>query len=319
MHRSRPSQRGFTLVELLVVIAIIGILIALLLPAVQAARESARRMQCVNHLKQMALASHVFADRHKCFPTGGLVPWPEVTMVNGQIAGPEKQAMGWAFQILPFLEQDAIYRLPADNAKGTGNMPASQVEQLVGRIVVTYYFCPSRRKPAKLNQLTLMDYAGMTAGQQVNGNYNTEFWANADPFNQNPPTGTTYRYEGIITRTRYSTPGRPQDVIDGLSNTIMFGEKWLDPSLYELGAWYDDRGWTDGWDPDVMRCSAFAPRPDSIGESNNSAAAMGGPHRSGFNAAAGDASVHFVSFNIDPETYRRLGHREDQLPAGFEN
>jgi hypothetical protein len=184
---------------------------------------------------------------------------------------------------------------------------------------VTYYFCPSRRKPAKLNQLTLMDYAGMTAGQQVNGNYNTEFWAGVDPFTQNPPSGLTYRYEGIITRTKYSQPGRPQDVIDGLSNTIMFGEKWLDPSLYELGAWYDDRGWTDGWDPDVMRCSAFAPRPDSIGESNNSAAAMGGAHSGGFNAAAGDASVHFVSFNIDPETYRRLGHREDQLPAGFQN
>jgi prepilin-type N-terminal cleavage/methylation domain-containing protein len=320
MHLSRRSSRGFTLVELLVVIAIIGILIALLLPAVQAARESARRMQCVNHLKQIALASHVFSDRNKSFPTGGLVPWPEVTMANGQIAGPEKQAMGWAFQVLPFLEQDAIYRLPADNYKGTGNMPATQVENLVGKIVVTYYFCPSRRKPAKQDGLrTLMDYAGMTSGQTVNGTYQSEFWANADAFSQTPPSGSSNWYQGIMTRTRYSKPGRPEDVTDGLSNTIMFGEKWLDPSLYETGAWHDDRGWTDGWDPDVMRSSSYFPRPDSIGERDNSAFAMGGAHSGGFNAAAGDASVHFVSFNIDRETYRRLGHREDQLPVGFEN
>jgi len=319
MQRS-CHRRGFTLVELLVVIAIIGILIALLLPAVQAARESARRMQCVNHLKQMALASHVFADRSKCFPTGGLVPWPVVTMVNGQIAGPDKQAMGWGFQILPFLEQDAIYRLPADNNKNGGkDMPATQVEALVGKIVVPYYFCPSRRKPAKQGDRTLMDYAGMTGGEKVNGDYTREFWAGVDAFSQTPPTNSTYSYAGIITRTKFSQPGRPQDVIDGLSNTIMFGEKWLDPTLYELGAWYDDRGWTDGWDPDTMRSSAFKPRPDSIGERDNSAAAMGGTHSGGFNAAAGDASVHFVSFNIDPEIYRRLGNREDQLPANFEN
>jgi len=89
---SRPG-RGFTLVELLVVIAIIGILIALLLPAVQAAREAARRMQCSNHLKQLALGLHDYHDSHKGFPSGALVS-------NG---------LSWNVLILPYIEQGPLY------------------------------------------------------------------------------------------------------------------------------------------------------------------------------------------------------------------
>ena len=108
---SRRIPTGFTLVELLVVIAIIGILIALLLPAVQAARESARRMQCVNGLKQMGLASHVLADTFKTFPSAGRGPWPKITMNGNAIAPPDEQTIGWAFQILPYIEQSGIYEL----------------------------------------------------------------------------------------------------------------------------------------------------------------------------------------------------------------
>ena len=100
----RPGRRlGFTLVELLVVIAIIGVLVALLLPAVQAARESARRMQCQNHLKQMALAVHNYQEVHTVFPTGHIIP-RNMPGANGH-----KTIAPWQVIILPFIEQKALF------------------------------------------------------------------------------------------------------------------------------------------------------------------------------------------------------------------
>ena len=109
---TRPSARrrqtaAFTLVELLVVIAIIATLIGLLLPAVQSAREAARRTQCKNQLKQMGLAMHGVVSSYKHFPTGGVVPWPEIEDYarGGKPLGPSKQGLSWGFQILPYLEE----------------------------------------------------------------------------------------------------------------------------------------------------------------------------------------------------------------------
>src|SRR6476660_8576382 len=103
-HR-RGGSAGFTLVELLVVIAIIGILIALLLPAVQAAREAGRRIQCSNNLRQMALGVHLFEDTYHRLPTGGKTPW-NWDNPQGNDFGP-----GWPVQILPFIEQKHVQDL----------------------------------------------------------------------------------------------------------------------------------------------------------------------------------------------------------------
>ena len=112
---SRPRGRGFTLVELLVVIAIIGILIALLLPAVQAAREAARRTQCTNNLKQLGLALHNYADVHKIFPPGGLeYGWQTSSTLGAEPADKLVHNLNGLVLLLPFIEQTALY----DRSKG---------------------------------------------------------------------------------------------------------------------------------------------------------------------------------------------------------
>lgn len=152
--RPRPA---FTLVELLVVIAIIGILVALLLPAVQAAREAARRLECQNKLKQMGLALQNFVDTHQTFPTGGDGIFPDLKdyVTGGKANGPEKQGISWGFQILPYLEENALYDIT-----DTATLQSTSV---------SLYVCPSRRGSVSAKDLSgigesvvLSDYAGAT-------------------------------------------------------------------------------------------------------------------------------------------------------------
>jgi prepilin-type processing-associated H-X9-DG protein len=150
-------------VELLVVIAIIGILVALLLPAIQAAREAARRTQCRNNLKNIGIAIHNLHDTYKMFPTGGTQPNPGIeqylrdsptaTVFNrkGPANGPAEQGLGWMFQILPFMEEAAVH----------GIIRSSQLTE----VAIPLYNCPSRRTSAfhPESQNALVDYAALVA------------------------------------------------------------------------------------------------------------------------------------------------------------
>ena len=162
-RRSNAHGGGFTLVELLVVIAIIGVLVALLLPAVQAAREASRRMSCSNQMRQMSLAMQNHVSSKNSFPSGGIDPWPRIEdyASGGRAFAAPKQGLSWAYQILPYLEQNAVH-----NLVDTEELP---------RTYVGLYYCPSRRGPTQnpndnsiFGGRWLMDYAALVGSPTRN-------------------------------------------------------------------------------------------------------------------------------------------------------
>ena len=296
-------RRGFTLVELLVVIAIIGILVALLLPAIQAAREAARRTQCTNHLKQIGLAFQNHHDTYKYFPSGGngWVHPPDYDGASGSeppglpwIA--PKQRAGWGFQILPFAEQQIVW-------EGSGATTKDGAQIAAIGAPVSFFFCPSRRPPQTISAASWYGPAGTYAhtptdyaASQGTGNNGVVVYV-ADASGAGAWSG-----QGPITTAL---------VTDGTSNTILVGEKRL--NRLGLGAIQsdDNEGYTSGWDHDVIRRTDRDPRPDPNASGAYGEERFGSSHPGGFQVVLADGSVRFLSFDIDLTNFSRLGHRSD--------
>jgi prepilin-type N-terminal cleavage/methylation domain-containing protein len=217
---SYPGSRragGFTLVELLVVIAIIGVLVGLLLPAVQSAREAARRSACGNNLKQIGMASLVYADARGFLPPARI----------------EDQFATWAALILPQMEETAGYRLWNITTKYATQTAAACAVQVKG------YYCPARRKPGGLSTSgdpipgALSDYAA-SCGSMVRYTGASPDWQ--DSINAN---GAIITSRAVITggTTIRSFDGSvPLSAIrDGTSKTFMFGEKYVRSSQFGIG------------------------------------------------------------------------------------
>jgi prepilin-type N-terminal cleavage/methylation domain-containing protein len=287
-------HRAFTLIELLIVIAIVAILVGMLLPAVQKIREAANRIHCQNNLKQMGLACQTFHDSLGQFPKGGIWPWTNWDQFpgTGPWSAPNDQPLNWHFQILPYLEQDAIARITnTTTLRGT---------------VVPGYGCPSRRSqmpcPAQSGRV-LADYAAATPANFIGDAY--RFWQGS--VFATPVNGW---YDGVITRAHVA-PARVTAtmITDGLSNTLLIGEKWINATKYQSGDWSDDCGWADGWDPDVIRFTMYSPIPDI--NLSGTGYEFGSAHPAGMNAVFADGSVHLIRFTIPADTFNRLGHRAD--------
>lgn len=292
---SRKTRFAFTLVELLVVIAIIGILVALLLPAVQAAREAARRTQCVNQLKQMSLAFQNHESTFGYFPDGGEYWDTSRTMISGKPATAPEQNWGWAFQLLPFIEQANIWTLANDRA-----VRESEIEM---------YFCPSRRSPMRVfdsryGNSYQFDYAG-------NGGV-SEIEPAAGSFG-NGRDGTVVRRPGA-NRLRSPKVGF-KTITDGSSSTLLLGEKYIRPDLLGERQADEDQGYVSGWDWDTIRWGFQPPLAPRVGVW--AADRFGSYHPSGMNAALCDASVHFILNDIDPIIFTGLSTRAGEEVIKF--
>ncbi|MFZ1936928.1 MAG: DUF1559 domain-containing protein [Thermoguttaceae bacterium] len=332
--RRTPDKTGFTLVELLVVITIIGILIALLLPAVQAAREAARRAQCGNNLKQIGLAMLQHEERNRFFPSSG---WG-----YGWVGDPDRgigkqQPGGWVYQSLPYMEQQAVFDLGSD-----GQPDVVTAQQTAGtarclQTVLSVMNCPTRR-PAMLFPLdpnssgTPFDCDPITAMARTDYNAcgGDQFWgwtdASVEPTSLAQGIAMTASYWGSLTKTYTGISYLHSEVAtawisDGLSNTYMVGEKYLDPDYYYNGTdWADNESMYAGEDNDTNRTTYYdgvnpnhAPMQDTAGVSD--LVRFGSAHADSFNMCFCDGSVRSIGYTIDAETHRRLGNRQDGLPV----
>jgi prepilin-type N-terminal cleavage/methylation domain-containing protein/prepilin-type processing-associated H-X9-DG protein len=289
MNSLRPL-RAFTLVELLVVIAIIGVLVALLLPAVQTARESARRMKCSTQLKQFGLAMHGYHDNYKAFPIGH--------MFRGIFDGDGNDAdggsgFGWGSAILPFIEQQNLYsmfdqRLPITNNNPSRNLTLAQTH-------LPIFTCPSDFKPKNWTDGQVTNSA--TSSYKACGTA-YDGWAGGNP-NTVPNKA---RFCGMFDRDNRA-PLRITELTDGTTNQFMIAEaKWkMDANGRNRGRIFGATDQNDG----------------AVGASNalmlngqwpmNLTADMGNqqPHRTvasnhpgGAQLCMADGSVRFVSQNI---------------------
>ena len=276
----RP-RRGFTLIELLVVIAIIGVLVGLLLPAVQQAREAARRTSCVNNMKQLALAIHNYKDVNKVLPAGWRKP-ADLTNFS-----PSNNFWGWGAFILPFTEDSALYdQIDFDQAwinSGSSSIPATP---LAGRC------CPS-------DTMGLLNTKENNSGKS---NYLGSF--GNKPLNTANFTTTANR--GVFTE---NSALRFKDIVDGTSKTILLGERVGDRS--KGGLWVGVRSM------DSKPYTAVGRGPDSAGNVINTVNGSNqwtlsvSNHPGGANVAMVDGSVAFLTNSINVTAYRYMIQIDD--------
>ena len=205
-NRTGRPRSGFTLIELLVVIAIIGVLIALLLPAVQAAREAARRSQCTNNLKQIGLAMHNYHSTNTVFPMGSSMGPANVGQNNAGWTEWSAHAL-----MLPYLEQTAVYN--AINFKWAGGYGiASQINRTGYNARIAAFLCPSDGTAGKRNSNSYYASVGTTTHS---------WWGGEDNGHYPPQWKAVYDVTGLF--TKYQSYG-VRDVTDGTSNTVAFSE-----------------------------------------------------------------------------------------------
>jgi prepilin-type N-terminal cleavage/methylation domain-containing protein len=329
--RMGPPRLGFTLVELLVVIAIIGVLVALLLPAVQAAREAARRMSCTNNMRQPGLAAHNYHDTNRLFPASvygykacdpgaGVSPDPLPLNVSGWVGA------------LPFFEQGSTssnynFQQAASHATSTG---AGNPNPLVGDAVTSgngklfgqklaVFLCPSDPTDPFIadgsQNYSIKVGSGLRAAR-INYDFSTNcstvcnFWKSLTQENRN--------MFGENSDTRIA------NVVDGLSNTIMLGETTRGVVNGKGNTW-GYRGWVmNGVDAACTQQNGHGinvwdrgpTRPTRIPGQLGSWSWVGSNHPSGANITLGDGSTRFIRETTDFTTLVRLSRIADSLPVG---
>ena len=329
MNRSSAqSRRGFTLVELLVVIAIIGILIALLLPAVQMAREAARRISCGNNLKQYGIAIHLYHDTHKVLPPGGTRAFVSGRNWNQNQA----PRIGWQVRILPFMEQNALYeRLNMNLEEAYLTLVPWEGLSIQARgVQVPYAMCPSDPRDRVRGDWAQASYCGnlgSSLSTSASGSCNTFVTENIHRM----PGGTANhgnsddvnQINGLFSRLGVDL--RLASLTDGTSNTMMVGEVLMDCTSHTAGWWNFDGGGnahasTSAPLNTMTTCARNQQEAIDRGylnpqcwQKNNWNYSWGfrSKHPTGAQFTFADGSVHFLNQTIDYATYQYMGSRND--------
>lgn len=343
MILNKSNRRSaFTLVELLVVIAIIGILIGMLLPAVQQVREAARRSSCLNNLKQLGLGSHNFESSTMHFPTYGLALPGFSAGLNGAAGQPNVASnspvenLTWSFQILPYIEGNNLSALRAQ----IGLVPEMY------SIIVPTLACPTRGSGRIIidsigNRTFYGDYASYAVGPHIAAAVSGQIPGAAFPNpSLDPVRGTpaqaidieTFCSQGIIGRGGFLQGSAPPAnlirftevgfgaIQDGSSNTLMYAEKAVPGDLYDdpnlllseqggiyAGGWSSVRIWRFGIYSDGIHSQSPAYRRFNQNQS------FGSAHPGTMSTVFGDGSVRSINLDIDVHAFYKLGHRAEGL------
>jgi prepilin-type N-terminal cleavage/methylation domain-containing protein len=341
-------RRAFTLLELLVALLVIGVLLAMLLPAVQSAREAARMLECKNHLKQIGLAWQNHHSAWKFFPTGG---WGSNWAGDPDQGFDKHQPGGWAYNILPYLDERSIHDVGKGGTYG-GTPDKKDLLAEAAQSVVPIFLCPSRRAQTSLfvfkQQMSSFaniklhsvanvwrgDYCANAGDQRWKDQFATPqgiqqmsdpkfpFDRTDDPSQAGYCTGVSY-YQSMISI---------RQITDGTSHKYMIGEKFLYTDRYFTGDDAGDNDWLwTGWNNDLFRTagvnyltspppgawtrSPIPPQRDMLSSAADAttqrydANMWGSPHIAGFNMVYCDGSVHTLEYGIDLLVHRRLHNR----------
>jgi prepilin-type processing-associated H-X9-DG protein len=315
----RQSRVGITLIELLVVIAIIGVLVGLLLPAVQRARETGRRTHCGNNLRQLALGLQIYESARRAYPTGAsqfkpvTIEWAGASVwTEAGSTGSSARGHSWMVLILPYIEQASLFGQWDFGKSVLGNANVACRD-------ISPFYCTTRRAAVRNSDLPMMfqgwqlggtDYGGCAgSGNHFNDGGSTP------PFEHEMKLWAP-QYRGILIVGR---PVASRAILDGLGNTIMLAELqriWLRPNPSSLGAGSSQDGWAVGGAATHFTTDCFCggtPEPDDGADSNPGGInngmfeSPGSDHPGGANIAMADGSVRFMSDSVAPAALKPLG------------